>query len=184
MSAASANNLIVLAAGGTGGHLFPAQALAGRLGARGWRIVVMTDARFVHYATQFPGARIEMEMPGRGAEFAVRFPELPNRPFAASELSDGTLHFLALMGALLAYRLPPFIALNEPETSLHPDLLPALARAIAKAAMRSQVWVVTHSRELTDALAQETGILARQVVRKEGGTWLEGLSALGIFSED
>ena len=59
MSAASANNLIVLAAGGTGGHLFPAQALAGRLGARGWRIVVMTDARFVHYATQFPGARIE-----------------------------------------------------------------------------------------------------------------------------
>ncbi|MGB3024764.1 AAA family ATPase [Paradevosia shaoguanensis] len=135
-------------------------------------------------ADAFPGARIEMEMPGRGAEFAVRFPELPNRPFAASELSDGTLHFLALMGALLAYRLPPFIALNEPETSLHPDLLPALARAIAKAAMRSQVWVVTHSRELTDALAQETGILARQVVRKEGGTWLEGLSALGIFSED
>jgi len=50
---------IVLAAGGTGGHLFPAQALAGVLARRGWRIVVMTDARFANYATQFPGAAIE-----------------------------------------------------------------------------------------------------------------------------
>jgi UDP-N-acetylglucosamine--N-acetylmuramyl-(pentapeptide) pyrophosphoryl-undecaprenol N-acetylglucosamine transferase len=51
-------NTIVLAAGGTGGHLFPAQALAGVLARRGWNIVVMTDARFAGYATQFPGARI------------------------------------------------------------------------------------------------------------------------------
>ena len=50
---------IVLAAGGTGGHLFPAQALAGVLANRGWQIVVMTDARFANYATQFPGARVE-----------------------------------------------------------------------------------------------------------------------------
>jgi UDP-N-acetylglucosamine--N-acetylmuramyl-(pentapeptide) pyrophosphoryl-undecaprenol N-acetylglucosamine transferase len=49
---------IVLAAGGTGGHLFPAQALANVLSRRGWNIVVMTDARFANYATQFPGARI------------------------------------------------------------------------------------------------------------------------------
>jgi UDP-N-acetylglucosamine--N-acetylmuramyl-(pentapeptide) pyrophosphoryl-undecaprenol N-acetylglucosamine transferase len=50
---------IVLSAGGTGGHLFPAQALAGELTRRGRRIVVMTDARFANYATSFPGARIE-----------------------------------------------------------------------------------------------------------------------------
>jgi UDP-N-acetylglucosamine--N-acetylmuramyl-(pentapeptide) pyrophosphoryl-undecaprenol N-acetylglucosamine transferase len=50
---------IVLSAGGTGGHLFPAQALAGELSRRGRRIVVMTDARFANYATSFPGARIE-----------------------------------------------------------------------------------------------------------------------------
>src|ERR1700749_1861383 len=49
----------VLSAGGTGGHLFPAQALAGELTRRGRKIVVMTDTRFANYATQFPGAEIE-----------------------------------------------------------------------------------------------------------------------------
>jgi len=52
-------SVIVLSAGGTGGHLFPAQALAGELQKRGKSIVVMTDARFKNYATAFPGARIE-----------------------------------------------------------------------------------------------------------------------------
>ena len=51
-------NTIVLSAGGTGGHLFPAQALAGELSRRGRDIVVMTDTRFGNYATHFPGARI------------------------------------------------------------------------------------------------------------------------------
>ncbi len=49
---------IVLSAGGTGGHLFPAQALAGELSRRGRKIVVMTDSRFANYATHFPGAVI------------------------------------------------------------------------------------------------------------------------------
>ena len=51
---------IVLAAGGTGGHLFPAQALAGELVRRGKEIVVMTDKRGRTYADVFPGARIEI----------------------------------------------------------------------------------------------------------------------------
>ncbi|HET7086531.1 MAG TPA: undecaprenyldiphospho-muramoylpentapeptide beta-N-acetylglucosaminyltransferase [Rhizomicrobium sp.] len=52
-------SVIVLSAGGTGGHLFPAQALAGALARRGREIVVMTDTRFANYATAFPSARIE-----------------------------------------------------------------------------------------------------------------------------
>ena len=52
-------SVIVLSAGGSGGHLFPAQALAGELTRRGRSIVVMTDRRFADYATHFPGARIE-----------------------------------------------------------------------------------------------------------------------------
>ena len=48
----------VLAAGGTGGHLFPAQALASELLRRGRRVVVMTDGRGHNYGTAFPGAEI------------------------------------------------------------------------------------------------------------------------------
>ncbi|HEY6578121.1 MAG TPA: undecaprenyldiphospho-muramoylpentapeptide beta-N-acetylglucosaminyltransferase [Rhizomicrobium sp.] len=50
---------VVLSAGGTGGHLFPAQALAGELTRRGRRIVVMTDRRGRNYDSVFPGAAIE-----------------------------------------------------------------------------------------------------------------------------
>ena len=50
---------IVLTAGGTGGHLFPAQALAAELIRRGRKIVVMTDARGKNYNAAFPGASIE-----------------------------------------------------------------------------------------------------------------------------
>lgn len=144
------------------------------------------DAQDLHTAVEdaFPGARLSVPPPGTHASFTMRFADTPRRDFGVHELSDGTLQFLALMGALLAYRLPPLIALNEPEASLHPDLLPALARIIAKAAQRTQVWVVTHSQVLADALAAETGILPRAVVRRDGGTWLEGLSQIGAFVDD
>ena len=48
------SRLAVVAAGGTGGHLFPAQALAEALQARGWRIVLATDERGAAYAGAFP----------------------------------------------------------------------------------------------------------------------------------
>lgn len=46
--------LAVVAAGGTGGHLFPAQALGEALKARGWTIVLATDVRGAAYADKFP----------------------------------------------------------------------------------------------------------------------------------
>jgi predicted ATPase len=129
----------------------------------------------------FPGAALIVPAPADTASFAMRFPDLPKRQFGAHELSDGTLHYLALMGALLAYRLPPFIALNEPETSLHPDLLPALADLIVDASNRTQLWVVTHSRPLADAIAQQSGVIPRDVIRQNGATWLDGLTQFGEF---
>lgn len=48
------SRVAVLAAGGTGGHMFPAQALAGVLRERGWRVVLATDARGAQYAHDFP----------------------------------------------------------------------------------------------------------------------------------
>ena len=104
--------------------------------------------------------------------------------FEANELSDGTLRYLALAGALLGYRLPGFIALNEPEASLHPDLLEPLARLIVRAAERTQVWVVTHSERLADAFASVGGITPRTVIKKSGETWIDGLKLGGSFSQD
>lgn len=132
----------------------------------------------------FPGARLNVPPPAKDARFSLTFPELAHRPFTQAELSDGTLQFLALLGALLSYRLPPLIALNEPEASLHPDLLPALARAIGRAAARTQVWVVTHSTALADAISEETGIVPMRVIRREESSWIEGLSELGLFPDD
>lgn len=51
--------VIVLSAGGTGGHLFPAQSLAGELIRRGKTVVVMTDRRGANYAKAFSGAALE-----------------------------------------------------------------------------------------------------------------------------
>ncbi|MBL8558321.1 MAG: undecaprenyldiphospho-muramoylpentapeptide beta-N-acetylglucosaminyltransferase [Hyphomonadaceae bacterium] len=50
---------VLVAAGGTGGHLFPAAAFSGEMRARGWRVVLMTDARGRRYAEGFPADEIQ-----------------------------------------------------------------------------------------------------------------------------
>jgi predicted ATPase len=135
-------------------------------------------------AAAFPGARLVVDADGRTTSFGVAFPEFPNRVFQAGELSDGTLRFLSLAGALMAYRLPPFIALNEPESSLHPDLMEPLARMVAGAARRTQVWLVTHSERLAEAIRQSGAGAVRTVVKRAGATAIEGLTLLGTFRED
>ncbi|WP_309084168.1 AAA family ATPase [Chelativorans sp.] len=121
-------------------------------------------------AAALGGARLETPAPGEAASFALVLPELPQRPMRPEELSDGQIRFLALAGALLSYHLPRLVALNEPETSLHPSMLPALADMIADAAERTQVWVVTHSRELADLICDRTGARAITIAKKDGAT--------------
>ncbi len=48
------NPLMIIAAGGTGGHMFPAQALAEAMIRKGWRVRLSTDARGARYAGGFP----------------------------------------------------------------------------------------------------------------------------------
>jgi len=77
------------------------------------------------------------------------------RALSAAELSDGTLRYLLWVAALLTPRPPPLMVLNEPETSLHPDLLPALGRLISRAARDTQVWVVSHASRLIATLNED-----------------------------
>ena len=100
------------------------------------------------------------------------------RPLSAAELSDGTLRYLLLVAALLSPRPPSLMVLNEPETSLHVDLLPALARLIARASEHTQIVVVTHARKLVEALTT-TGAQPLCLVKDFGATTLEGVGPLG-----
>jgi predicted ATPase len=105
----------------------------------------------------FPSARLEIVNTDGYFELEMRQHGLL-RPLKAAELSDGTLRYLLLVAALLSPRPPTLMILNEPETSLHPDLLPALARLVAQAAQQSQVVVVSHSAALVSALDAMAGV--------------------------
>ncbi|MEP7452464.1 AAA family ATPase [Phyllobacterium sp. SB3] len=130
------------------------------------------------------GAILDVPVPGETATFGLRLPEFPQRVFRPEELSDGQIRFLALAGALMSYRLPGLMALNEPETSLHPSMLPALAEMIAQAAERTQLWIVTHSQVLADEITARTGVRSMAVVRKDGATSIEGLKLSGGFEDE
>ena len=106
----------------------------------------------------FPGASLEIEHDEDNGMFAVllRMPGL-RRPLRARELSDGTLRYLCLLAALLSPHPPSLLALNEPEMSLHPDLLDPLAKQLVSAAKYSQLWIVTHSSRMAELIEKYSG---------------------------
>ncbi len=134
-------------------------------------------------ADAFPGATLNAGEDGSNCDFSLTFPEF-QRPFAPHELSDGTLKYLCLLGALMGYRLPALIASNEPEASLHPSLLAPLARLIARAAERTRIWVVTHSQTLADELRSAAGAQPRRVEKINGETRIAGLTLSGDYRDD
>jgi predicted ATPase len=124
-------------------------------------------------ADAFPGSSISvLNLEGR-FEIAMHQHGLL-RPLKAAELSDGTLRYLLWIAALLTPRPPGLLVLNEPETSLHPDLLPALGRLIASAAARSQVLVVTHAPKLIDVLEEDSGCNSVRLEKEFGETKIVG----------
>jgi len=98
---------------------------------------------------------------------------------SGAELSDGTLRYLLWMAALLTPRPPELLVLNEPETSLHPDLLPALANLVITASKEAQVIVVTHSRPFVASLQALTDELHTiELVKDHGATTIAGQGPL------
>ena len=117
----------------------------------------------------FPGSRIAITNHDGRFEVTMQQHGLL-RPLKGAELSDGTLRYLLLVAALLTPRPPALLVLNEPETSLHPDLLPALGRLIARASQHSQVLVVSHAARLIASLEREDGSQSIVLEKQFGAT--------------
>jgi predicted ATPase len=128
-------------------------------------------------ADAFPGCRLAVDTSQPLFRLQLHQPGLL-RPLEASELSDGTLRYLLLATALFSPRLPPLLVLNEPENSLHPDLLAPLARLIGGVAGRTQVWVVAHAESLIATLADTPGCRLLRLEREAGATVLPGQTVL------
>jgi len=152
----------------------------GDLAAAIQTIIEVGDANAVSEAVNaaFAGASLDIANLPDG-RFAIEFRQNGLlRPLTAGELSDGTLRYLLWLAALLTPRPPSMMVLNEPETSLHPDLLPALSKLISKAAENTQVWVVTHSPELISGLTEDSSSRLIELQKEFGQTQVKGQNLL------
>ena len=77
-------------------------------------------------------------------------------PIRLVEASDGTLRLIAYYTLLNRPKLPPLIAIEEPERNLHPGALTDIAKILRQIAERSQVIITTHSSQLLDAFSSES----------------------------
>jgi len=97
-------------------------------------------------------------------------------PFYVHELSEGTLRFLWITAMLQSPELPTIIMFDEPEISLHPEMLGLLADLLREGAQRSQIIVATHSDRLVRFLKpEEVVVLDAQEDGTTSATWADAL---------
>jgi predicted ATPase len=133
------------------------------------REVVEDEALAETIEDAFPGMRLSVVPVAVQLDLQVQQHGLL-RPLGTAELSDGTLRYLMLAAVLLSPRPSALLVLNEPESSLHPDLLAPLARLIAAAAMRSQIIVVSHAEALAYALHDARAVAHIRLEKRLGET--------------
>jgi predicted ATPase len=124
-------------------------------------------------STAFPGSALSIKPEGDELSMYMSMPNV-YRDISAREFSDGTLQYLCLLAALLAPRPGSLVVLNEPETSIHVDLFPSLAKLIGTASAQSQIIVTTHARELADLIRKQ--VRANKIIELEkidGATQLQ-----------
>ena len=109
-------------------------------------------------------------------QLRVRWKSL-KREQSAADLSDGTLRFLFLLTVLASPDPAPLIAIDEPETGLHPSMLPIVAEYAIDAAQRTQIILTTHSPQFLDAFKK---ITPRTTVAQ----WDNGTTTLKTISDD
>lgn len=120
----------------------------------------------------FGGAALLIEAEDTLFSIKLQVPGLL-RPLQSREFSDGQLRFLCLCAALLSPRPPSLLALNEPETSLHPDLIDVLARLIVRASKDTQLWITTHSTPLAERIERHSGFPRVRLAMRNAETQLD-----------
>ncbi|WP_236624067.1 AAA family ATPase [Rhodopirellula baltica] len=137
------------------------------------------DSHIVEQAIEeaFPGSQLHVQSGESGMQVVLTQPGML-RGLTARELSDGTLRYLLLLAALFSPRPPELLVLNEPETSLHPELIEPLANMICRAAERSQVIVVSHNQQLVARLERDDICVPVRLNKETGETIVEGTDLL------
>ena len=143
------------------------------------REIVDWDALMAAVNDAFPGSFLSVESNAGRFELIMEQHGLL-RPLSAAELSDGTLRYLLWIAVLLTPRPPAVMVLNEPETSLHPDLLAPLARLVAQAAKQTQILVVTHAHPLIAALREQLNCHSITLEKTFGETTISGMRDMDI----
>ena len=111
--------------------------------------------------------------------------ESGKKPIPLERASNGTVRFIAYNTLLNQPELPPLIAIEEPERSLHPGALTDIASILEQLSKRTQVIITTHSSQLLDAfdskrLSDSLGIL---LLRNRSGLGTEVLNLEDIRSK-
>jgi predicted ATPase len=100
------------------------------------------------------------------------------RPIFANELSEGTLRFIWLATLLQSPGLPKITLIDEPEVSLHPEMLRLLAALMREASERTQLIVATHSDRFVGFLESKELIVCDR--DEQGGTTLRWADDLNL----
>ena len=106
-------------------------------------------------------------------------------PFYMNQLSEGTLRFLWLVSLLQSPELPTITMIDEPEVSLHPELLSLLADLMREASLRTHIVVATHSDRLVRFLEPKE-VVAMDINEEDGAatmTWGDELDLDGWLKD-